>query len=65
MTFEISKENSKLMWWHYTLIGIFLFWLGSTAFGGDLGRAIVTIGWGPFIVGIVKLFKKPKKLDTK
>lgn len=66
MAFKIFDENSKMTGWQYIAIGIFLFLLGSFLLGpyilgGDLGRAIITIGLGPVIVGIVKLFKGGSK----
>jgi len=61
MTFKISDETSKLVWWQYLLIGVALWVIGYAFLGGDLGAAVITIGWGPVIVGIVKLFKGKAK----
>jgi hypothetical protein len=58
MAFKLSDETSKLTSWQYLLIGIALWVIGYAFLGGDLGRAAITIGWGPVIVGLVKFFKR-------
>jgi hypothetical protein len=44
---------------------VILFLLGYFVLEGDLGRTVITIGWGPVIVGIVKLFKVKKNNPKK
>lgn len=61
MAFKISDETSKMTWWQYLLIGIALWVIGYAFFGGDLRAAVITIGWGPVIVGVVKLFNGKSK----
>jgi hypothetical protein len=60
MAIELEKKDSKITWWQYIIIGVVMFFVGYGMVGSDndLGRAIITIGWGPVIVGIVKFFKK-------
>ncbi|MBP6856767.1 MAG: hypothetical protein KBC42_03475 [Candidatus Pacebacteria bacterium] len=62
MKFKIFEEGSNVKWWGYLLIGMVLFLVGYFALEGDLSMFVITIGWGPIIVGVVKLFKENKKV---
>jgi hypothetical protein len=60
MSLELEKKDSKIKWWQFIIIGVVIFFIGYGVVGSDndLGCAIITIGWGPIIVGIIKVFKK-------
>jgi hypothetical protein len=62
MQFNLFKKDSKIKWWEYLLVGIFLFIIGYYTLDGDIGMAVITIGWGPIIVGTVKLFKENRNV---